>query len=306
MCYADSVVVLEKERKNTSRINYPLLNWINQAFSQLHTDNFVDLAPLEKKSLQQDFTKHKIFTVPKTTFSDRPKVLLIMDDLSQPSQIEQLENLPLNITPSLFPKTVHNSNTPRLAERLAKNGRIFMVHLPLEAQQFIQHELEPIKVGTHKEVIKREIMRIKEDFPSLVYINNHTGSKFTQSYSDMRNLLDVFDELGLKFIDSVTTGSIVSQHIAKEREKLIMARDVFLDNKTTTAYVKAQITSLILKARKKGYAIAICHPNAGTFKALAQMSDEINMQVELVSPKDLESYLIENNTTHYVRAPFNY
>ncbi len=294
-------------------------------FFGLHTDNFIELDEMEQNKPTQenniesadskDFNQNDTQspTIDNKTTSQnpqnllstsKPKVLLIMDDLSKLSQIKALESLPLNITPSIFPKTQHTSITPKLAQRITKNGKSFMIHLPLEAQNFTQKELEPLKVGIDKQSLKEQILQIKRDFPHLVYLNNHTGSKFTQSKTDMKNLLEVFDELNLKFIDSVTIPNPASEILAKEQKRLIMQRDIFLDNQTNVAYTKKQLQSLIQKAQKKGYAIAICHPHPSTFKALAQMQKELNTNLELVSPSELENFLRENNTLSYVRSPF--
>ncbi|MCX2717118.1 divergent polysaccharide deacetylase family protein [Helicobacter sp. MIT 21-1697] len=288
-------------------IQHPIIQGFNKAFSQIHSDNFINLdsqansldAPPPKQQDSQSLSTPS----PAPQSVTKPKVLLIMDDLSTLAQIRHLEYLKLNITPSIFPKTKHNPSTPHLAQRVLKNGKSFMIHLPLEAQHFIQKELEPIKMGASRESIKQDILAIKNDFPQLVYLNNHTGSKFTQSKADMINLLSVFDELGLKFIDSVTTSHPASESIAREQKRLIMARDIFLDNQSDVAYTKAQLKSLMKKAQKKGYAIAICHPHPTTFRALAQMRDEINATLELISPQELESYLLAH-TTYYVRSPF--
>lgn len=325
LCRADSISNLAES--NSRVIAHPLIQGFSQMFFGLHTDNFIELDEMKQnKSTQEnniesadskDFNqndtqspkiKNKTLQNPQNPqnlpLASKPKVLLIMDDLSKLSQIKALESLPLNITPSIFPKTRHNAITPSLAERVINNGKSFMIHLPLEAQNFIQKELEPLKVGIDKQSLKEQILQIKRDFPHLMYLNNHTGSKFTQSKTDMKNLLEVFDELNLKFIDSVTIPNPASEILAKEQKRLIMQRDIFLDNQTNVAYTKKQLQSLIQKAKKKGYAIAICHPHPSTFKALTQMQKELNANLELVSPSELENFLRENNTLSYVRSPF--
>ena len=335
MCFVRADAIFELESTQSSqkpKVAQPLLIYgLSKFFSYLHNDNFIDLQSRkepystdtkelaqEDKSTQE--SNKKIYTKKDTDSNtliesrlkspaplygtEKPKVLLIMDDLSTLSQVKKIEKLQLNITPSIFPKTKHNPTTPDIAAYLSKKDKAFMVHLPLEAQNFIQSELTPLKVGTHKEALKAQLASIKADFPHLVYLNNHTGSKFTQSYEDMHNLLSVFDELELKFIDSITTSRPVSERIAIEQGRLIMARDVFLDNETNVAYIKNQIRSLIIKARDKGYAIAICHPNVATFKALSQMRDDLQNNVELVNPAELESYLISYKSARYVRTPF--
>ncbi|WP_334082839.1 divergent polysaccharide deacetylase family protein [Helicobacter typhlonius] len=318
MCVAKADAPFDLESK------HPLVYGIGKIFSYFHNDNFIDLESQknpqdsqntqDSKDLQSQQTLENLQVDSKhhpqdskdsiQRLGDKPKVLLIMDDLSSLSQVKKLEKLQFNITPSIFPKTKHNPSTPHIAEYLNAKNKPFMVHLPLEAKRFMQNEITPIKAGVSKETLKAQLVAIKVDFPNLVYINNHTGSKFTQSYADMLNLLEIFDELGFKFIDSITTSHPVSERIATEQGRLIMARDVFLDNETNITYIKTQIKSLIAKARKKGYAIGICHPNDATFKALSQMSKQIQNDIVLVSPADLESYLAESKTTRYVRAPF--
>nr|WP_317403434.1 divergent polysaccharide deacetylase family protein [uncultured Helicobacter sp.] len=330
LCKADSISNLAESKSDSKVITHPLIQGFSQIFLGLHTDNFIQLDEMEQNKPTQennietadskDFNQNdtqSLMIDNKTTLqnpntqipqnlisSPKPKVLLIMDDLSKLSQIKSLESLPLNITPSIFPKTRSNGITPKLAQRVIQNGKSFMIHLPLEAQNFTQKELEPLKVGIDKQSLKEQILQIKQDFPHLVYLNNHTGSRFTKSKADMKNLLEVFDELDLKFIDSVTIPNPASEILAKEQKRLIMQRDIFLDNQTNIAYTKKQLTLLIKKAKKKGYAIAICHPHPSTFKALAQMQKELNANLELVSPSELESFLRENKIRSYVRSPF--
>lgn len=332
LCRADSISNLTESQSDSKIITHPLLQGFSQMFHKLHSDNFIQLNENQNKPTREniviesadskDFTQNqndikspqsskiqnqatpqKPNTQNLASIS-KPKVLLIMDDLSKLSQIKSLESLPLNITPSIFPKTRYNGITPNLAKRVIQNGKSFMIHLPLEAQNFTQKELEPLKVGIDKQILKEQILQIKQDFPHLVYLNNHTGSKFTKSKADMKNLLEIFDELDLKFIDSVTIPNPASEILAREQKRLIMQRDIFLDNQTDVAYTKKQLTSLIQKAKKKGYAIAICHPHPSTFKALAQMQKELNAHLELVSPSELEGFLRENKILSYRRSSF--
>lgn len=274
----------DKDSNNPTNPNQPMTNNIQQT----HNPDI------------QNLSNHN----PSQSTKQKPKVLIIMDDMSQASQIRNLQALKLNIIPSIFPKTKANPQTPQIAAQLAKQNKTYMLHLPLEALNFEQQELYPIKVGSSKKFIESKLAQIKKDFPSLVYINNHTGSKFTQSKQDMRNLLSAIDKYGFKFVDSITISNPASEQLAKEQQKLIMQRDIFLDNTTSVAYTKSQLKILIKKAQKKGYAIAICHPHPTTFKALAQMSKELEDSLELVSPQELESYLRSQSIVQYSRNKF--
>lgn len=310
-----------EQHESEQTFMHPLLQGL-RTLSRLHKDNFIALDSQSKDSNKspqqptlnennaQDLKPSAISPTknqtPKPILNkkNKPKVLLIMDDLAKQEQLKQLFALPLHITPSIFPKTKQTPHTPILGKLSHAQNRIFMIHLPLEAKHYPQKLLAPLPKGSSKDSIKQRLMEIKYDFPHLTYLNNHTGSAFTQNLEDMQNLLSVFDELGLKFIDSVTTPKPASSQIAKQQGRLIMARDIFLDNEQSVDYIKKQLASLVRKAYKKGYAIAICHPHSSTFEALKQMSNELNDSLDLVSPQELESYLQTQGKTQYVRSSF--
>lgn len=232
----------------------------------------------------------------------QPKLLIIMDDIKSEQELLSLQQLGLNITPSIFPQT---PNTPRTAQ-IARITADYMVHLPLEALHLKQESLKPLLIGMSKDDIRMRLQEIKTQFPKLKYLNNHAGSKFTASYEDMKNLLEVFDELGLRFIDSMTTQDSITSHLSKEQNRLIMQRDIFLDNRPNKESIALQIAIAIQKAKSKGYAIAICHPKRDTFRALKEAKERLLSEVELISPMALESFLQEKNITFYIRSKFQY
>ena len=49
-----------------------------------------------------------------------------------------------------------------------------------------------------------------------------------------------------------------------------MARDVFLDNRQDKKYIQKQIKKAIKVAKRRGSAIAICHPHSTTLKILEE------------------------------------
>lgn len=304
--YADSIFTF----------NSPILDSLRQLYA-LEQDNFIMLDSAEsaesKKSSEISESKkssEKSAESSKATKSNqnaeskkadsnknanKPKVLIIMDDISMQSQVDMLDSLNLNITPSIMPRTKATPLTPSIA----KNRQNFMLHLPLEALNYPQDELEPLNTGVDKDKIRQKLAAIKNDFPNLIYINNHTGSKFTQSKKDMQNLLEVFSEFGFRFIDSVTTINYVSPGF--ESSHFIMQRDVFLDNEQSISYTKKALKELISKARQKGYAIGICHPHKSTFLALRQMRKELDSSVELLIPGELNEFLESKHIKRYER-----
>ena len=85
---------------------------------------------------------------------------------------------------SFLPPSAARPNSAKLA---AKED-FYMVHLPMEAQNYSAEEPDTLRVShTQKEVSSR-IRDIKNKFPNVKYVNNHTGSKFTADYDSMDKL----------------------------------------------------------------------------------------------------------------------
>lgn len=213
----------------------------------------------------------------------KPKLAIIMDDLAYKSQLNDLQKLNLPITPSFFPVSPDSPDTAKLAA----STPFYMVHLPLEAQNPQHSRQKWILVGSNQDEIRAQIATIKEQFPRLMFLNNHTGSKFTASEPDMANLLQVLGEFGIEFVDSRTSADTAAPKLYKQASRPLLSRDVFLDNTPSVSYTTDQLKLAIKIAKKKGYAIAICHPHKSTFKALANAKHSLFKEVELVYIKDL-------------------
>lgn len=218
-----------------------------------------------------------------TSRAKKPYLAIIMDDMAYQSQLSELKKLNLRITPSFFPVSEDSKDTAKMAKTMP----FYMVHLPLEAEHAQHSHHQWILTGSSLQSIRDNIATIKKDFPNLQYINNHTGSKFSASLIDMQNLLFVLNEYGIDFVDSRTTPHTAAPEIYKQSKRALLYRDVFLDNEQSTAYTLKQLQLAISIAKKKGYAIAICHPHTSTFKALKIAKEKLFDEVELVYIKDL-------------------
>lgn len=248
---------------------------------------------LEKKNdldtnIQKLTPNIKILATPEVK---KPKLAIIMDDMAYPTQLKSLHELGLKITPSFFPRNSDNPKTPQMAE----NEEFYMVHLPLEALHFHQSPHRYLKVGESIESISEYIAEIKHDFPKLAFINNHTGSKFTASYKDMKNLIRVLQSYDIEFVDSRTTKETKAPKVYAQMNKSLLSRQVFLDNTESVFDILKQIKKAILIAKKDGSAIAIAHPHISTFEALKIAKKKLLGEVELVFIKDIKNFEIEND-----------
>lgn len=216
------------------------------------------------------------------------QLAIIIDDISSISQLNIIEKLDMNITPSIFPPTKHHLYT----DKMAKNLEFYMIHLPLEAINFYSEEVNTIKIGFNQSEIDSVIAGIRTSFPKAIFINNHTGSKFTSNYNAMKKLFVSLKKYNFIFLDSKTINSDVSKKLSLEFGQRYIYRDIFLDNVDDVTEILMMIDKAIKLSKNRGYAIAIAHPKPNTFKALKMAKNKIkNSGIELVFVKDIyENY----------------
>jgi uncharacterized protein len=222
--------------------------------------------------------KPKILPKPPTEEEKKkPKLAIIFDDVSFPSQVHDINALHLRVTMSFFPPNAIHPDTANLAALQS----FYMVHLPLEAIEFHHPEPNTLNVNDSLQRIQKRIQTIKQEFPRLHYINNHTGSTFTANKQAMEKLIGVLKQNDIQFIDSRTTARTKAPQVTKEYHMRYIARDVFLDDKQDVPYIIHQLKEAIRIAKAKGYAIAIGHPHPATLQAIAA-SKTLLKQVHLV------------------------
>ncbi len=213
----------------------------------------------------------------KETFSGRPKLAIIIDDVSFPQEVKAIKKLDLTVTMSFLPP---NSIHPDSA-LLASKESFYMVHLPMEAVSFNASEPITLKVGDSQAVISQRLDDVVRLFPRVKYLNNHTGSKFTADEVAMNRLIFALNAHNIEFIDSRTIAETKAPKVMRAYGERYIGRDVFLDHTMNVEYVKKQIQEAVKVAKSKGYAVAIGHPHPNTLEALRE-SKELLSQVDLV------------------------
>jgi len=229
--------------------------------------------PSQKEAVKKAIISHK-----------KPKLVIIIDDVSFKYQVNEIKKLPVQITPSFFPPSKIHPNT----YIYAREFKSYMVHLPLQAISFPHEEANTLHVGDSYKKVENRIKTVKALFPNAHFFNNHTGSKYTASKPDMEKLIKALNKYHINFLDSKTTPHIVSPQIYKSLHKHLFIRDVFLDNKQNIALIKNQLKKGVKIAKEKGFAIVIGHPHKTTIEALAS-SKNILKGVEVISIDKLNS-----------------
>lgn len=223
------------------------------------------------------------YNPPKKPIVDRPKLAIIIDDISTFHQAKKIKSLNLNITPSIFPPSANYPNSARVANEF----EFYMIHLPLEAMNYQAQEKNTLKVGDSSAKVESEISKIRSNFPKAIYINNHTGSKFTSDYDSLKKLFIAFKKYNMIFIDSYTTKDSKAKILSSEFGNKYLKRDVFIDNTKDEKAIINKLKEAIKIAQKSGFAIAIGHPYEQTFKALKGFKSELESQVDIIFLRDL-------------------
>ena len=195
----------------------------------------------------------------------RPKLAIIIDDVSHKDQIDAIKALPYHITPSIFPP----SELSKTSNRLTRYVKHYMVHLPLESGSTVMNRMQGMLfVRSGREKVQARVDEIRRLFPHARFVNNHTGSVYTSNYRAMKQLYDMLRKKGFVFVDSRTTSKSVVRRIAHEHHDTYIARDIFLDNVQKESSILKQLNKAIHIAKKRGFAIAIGHPHKATMNAL--------------------------------------
>ncbi len=266
---------LVKEKKSvTSRLKEVLKKEIKK------------LPKLENRKVQKYINashEYDASTLPKAPkrkvarLSTRPKLAIIIDDVSVISHVNAIKSLNLPLTMSFLPPSKFRPNSAKLASK----EKFYMVHLPMEAMNFTKEEPFTLRVSDSQYMIQQRIAKIKRLFPRVKYINNHTGSKFTSNELAVNKLIYALKKQNINFIDSRTIGSTKVPKVMKNYGIRYVARDVFLDHESDKKYIKGQIKRAIKIAKTHGTAIAIGHPHANTLLALSE-SKALFKDVDLV------------------------
>lgn len=209
--------------------------------------------------------------------SEKPKLVIIIDDVSSKSQLEDIRATGLKLTPSIFPPYRLSPSNHKLAEGLTH----YMIHLPMESGKVFDKQEKTLMVTDTPEMIESRVRELRSLFPAARFVNNHTGSVFTGHYPAMERLYQVLLKEGFVFVDSRTIGGSKVPQIAKKYAQRYIARDIFIDNKHNVSYIHKQLRQAVNIANKRGYAIAIGHPHTVTLQALAS-AGKILKEVELV------------------------
>jgi len=256
----------ENNTNNTFHFEEPNLEEIDKKEDKKIEETVVTspqiIDKLKPKEIPKDTIKPQIIK----KISNKPKLAIIIDDMTTKRQINSVLNIGYIVNMAFLPPTKGHKNSAKIATALDT----YMIHLPLQASSSKYEEENTLYIHHSIEKIDKRIKNLKSLYPKAIFINNHTGSKFTSNQVAMDKLFQVLKKYNYTFIDSRTTAKSVAKISSKKYDVKMFSRNIFLDNKKDKSYIQNQLKKAIKSAKRNGMAIAIGHPYGITFKTLKE------------------------------------
>lgn len=256
------------------------------------TTNEVELEEKESEKTTYDSEQYADLIVNNLASSEEeisfpPKVAFIIDDLGYETEVaKKMMELEFPIALSILPFLQYSEF---IAEEGKKKNQEIMLHIPMEPNN---SDADPgpgaIKSYMSEEEIRQAVRGSIFNFPYVVGVNNHMGSKITEDRKIMKIILEEIKRYDLFFIDSVTTRNSIAYEVAQEMEIKSAVRSVFLDNENGIEYIKGQMLEIQETALREGEVIAIGHGRINTFYVLKLIIPElIKAGIEIVPVSEL-------------------
>ncbi len=216
-----------------------------------------------------------------------PKICIIIDDIGYDTKKAlRLANIGIPITLSILPFTPHGKD---ILKKASNKNTEFMLHLPMEPKEF--PSIDPGKGALLASMGPDAIIASLEndiDFiPQIKGINNHMGSKLTESSEIMNQVFSIIKKRNLFFIDSFTSSESKCFESAKLFKVRFAKRDVFLDNIQEEEFILEQLKKLKKTALQKGFAVGIGHPYKSTITAIEKIIPDFKKEVVFVKASSI-------------------
>lgn len=160
------------------------------------------------------------------------------------------------------------------------SGQEAMLHLPLEPH--VNRDPYPRGYILTTEMSQKEISKLLksmiDEYPGIVGVNNHMGSKATEDVELMTTVLTELKRRRLFFVDSMTSANSVGPEVAMKVGIPFAKRLVFLDNRNERAAIERSFAEGARIAQEKGFALLIGHDRELTLKIVTEQIRKLKQQ----------------------------
>ena len=226
--------------------------------------------------LPEDF-HHPRYPIPDTSedfHHPRYRIALIIDDIGYSySRARQFLDLDLPIIFSILPRL---KKSREIASEIHTRGHEIMLHQPMEPfDRGINPGPGALYVGDTPQRITDIMEKNISNIPYAAGINNHMGSRFTETYKEIRAALKFVRENGLFFVDSLTSSHSMAYRTAKKLHMAATGRNIFLDNLHDESAIYYKLNKLKRHSKKYGQAVGIGHPFPETVHTIGRFIKNI-------------------------------
>ncbi len=220
--------------------------------------------------------------------TDKPLIAVVIDDMGvNRKRTLDIISLQAPLTSSFL---TYGQTLDKFAASAEAAGHEIMIHAPMEPKVKANLAPDTLMADMTEEQIESRFEEMLAKFNDIKVsgINNHMGSKFTEDKERLGYVMNILKQRGMFFLDSKTTASSKGKELAVADGVDYAARDVFLDNENDYAYIMKQLEKTEKIARKKGFAVAICHPKSQTYLALKDWLNTLpDKEVKLVHVSEI-------------------
>ena len=200
--------------------------------------------------------------------ADVPMIAIVLDDLGiDKRRSARAIALPAPMTLAFLP---YADGLDRQTKAARAGGHELLMHMPMQPHG---HNSDPgpnvLDIRLGEPAVAERLSWNLARFEGYVGVNNHMGSRFTESEAGMRIVAADLRDRGLMFLDSLTSPRSVALRVAEAHGVPATSRDVFLDNTDSAAEVEMRLAETERVARRTGTAIAIGHPRDATLDVLS-------------------------------------
>jgi len=186
------------------------------------------------------------------------KIAIVIDDVGYNDNLAPFLNLGIPITFAILP---HERFSKIIAGELSKKGMPYILHLPLEPEQY--PAVDPGKAAL---LIKMTDKEIEDKFlsdlasvPGAKGVSNHMGSRFSSNAEKMRVLLKLVKAKDLFYFDSYTSSSTKAGRVAREIGLPFEENSIFVDLQDTPEFMQKQFDYALKKVNRYGQIAVIGH-----------------------------------------------
>ncbi len=231
-------------------------------------------------------------------FPTQGYIFLIIDDMGRDIGIARafISLMGDNVTFSILPY----ERFSRTIQKLCKEKHVsILLHMPMEPLDYPRANPGPGALFADMTPSKIRTLTIEalHRVPFAIGVNNHMGSKFTQTLTGMKTFLEVLKKQKLFFIDSSTTPFSVAEKLGRDIHICVYKRDIFLDNARDPLSIVFQLKKAEVLSKKKGWAIAIGHPYKETLQGITLWLKTKDKGIRLVSVRDIKKIIQGSKNT---------